>query len=123
MADDRVRLGKWGENVAAEHLKSLGWVELNRNWRNVRGEIDLVFRDGETLVLVEVKTRRGAASGEPEEGLTEAKGNRLLTLGQIYVAEHSLDTDWRVDLVAIETDLRGSLKRLEHIESAVVLWP
>ncbi len=66
----RQRLGRWGEGVAATHLEAHGYTILARNWRCAAGEIDLVARDGETLVFVEVKTRRGRAYGAPEEALT-----------------------------------------------------
>ena len=71
---------------------------------------------------MEVKTRRGRDSGAPEEALTPRKSRRLLQLGQLYVAEHDLDVDWRIDLVAVELDKQGKLLRCEHIPNAVLGW-
>jgi putative endonuclease len=122
-ADPRRLLGQWGENVAALHLESAGYAIVERNWRCRGGEIDLVARDGETVVFVEVKTRRGRDFGAPEEALTPRKAQKLMTLGQQYVVDHDLDdVDWRIDLVAIELDERGRLLRCDHIPNAVLGW-
>lgn len=121
--DPRRDLGRWGENVAAAHLESTGHLIVERNWRCREGEIDLVTRDGETLVFVEVKTRRGHDYGGPEEALTSHKAQKLMRLGQLYVYEHALDdVNWRIDLVAIELDRQGHLLRCDHIPNAVMGW-
>lgn len=116
------RLGRWGESVAALHLEAKGYRILEKNWRCARGEIDLVAQAGSTLVFVEVKTRRGRGMGAPEEALTRQKSRKLIELGQLYLAEHDLDVDWRVDLVAVELDRAGKLMRCEHIPNAVLGW-
>lgn len=121
-ANSRKKLGAWGELVAATHLESLGYRILARNWRCVHGEIDLVAQAGELLAFVEVKTRRGRNMGTPEEGLTATKGRKLMRLAQLYVAQHDLDVDWRIDLVAVELDSSGKLLRCEHIPNAVLGW-
>ncbi len=119
----RQRLGRWGEGVAATHLEAQGYVILAHNWRCAAGEIDLVVRDGETVVFVEVKTRRGRAYGAPEEALTPRKAQKLLQLGAQYCYEHELnDVNWRIDLVAVELDTRGLLLRCDHIPNAVLGW-
>lgn len=121
-SESRNKLGKWGESIAALHLESRGFEILERNWRCSRGEIDLVARVGETLVFVEVKTRRGRAMGMPEQGLTPYKSRRLLELAQLYLSHHDLDVSWRIDLVAVELDGSGTLLRCEHIPDAVLGW-
>ena len=119
----RRRLGNWGEGVAAVQLEAEGYAIVARNWRCAAGEIDLVARDGETLVFVEVKTRRGRAYGAPEEALTPRKAQKLLQLGAQYVYEQALgDINWRIDLVAIELDARGLLLRCDHVRNAVLGW-
>lgn len=121
--DRRRRLGQWGEQVAAVHLEAIGYQILTRNWRCRGGEIDLVARDGEVVVFVEVKTRRGRDYGAPEEALTPRKAQRLIQLGQQYVADHDLDdTGWRIDLVAVELDEQGLMLRCDHIPNAVLGW-
>lgn len=122
MTDSRKKLGKWGESLAAQHLEAKGFEVLERNWRTAQGEIDLVVKAGQELVFVEVKTRRGKNMGYPEEGLTRRKADKLMLLAQQYVAQHELDIDWRIDLVAVELDRQGKLLRCEHIPNAVLGW-
>ena len=123
MSDHRQKLGRWGEQQAAQYLESHGYKVLDRNWRCRRGEIDLVAKEGDVLVFVEVKTRRGRDYGTPEEALTRHKVKRLLELGQRYMLERDIeDVDWRVDLVAVELDKQGKLLRFEHVPNAVWAW-
>lgn len=123
VGDSRKKLGTWGEDQAAKYLQSQGYSVLERNWRCRRGEIDLVVQEGEVLVFVEVKTRRGRDFGTPEEAIMGAKAKRLLELGQRYLLEHELeDQDWRVDLVAVELSRDGLLLRCEHIPNIVWTW-
>ena len=120
---EHLSTGEWGEAVAARFLERMGYRILGRRVQvGSRDELDLVARDRDILVFVEVKTRRGRAMGSPEEGLTPRKGEKLMTLAQIYVADHQLDVDWRVDLVAVELDESGKLLRCEHIPNAVLGW-
>jgi len=121
-SDDRRQLGQWGESVAAQQLEAKGFQIVERNWRCRRGEIDLIAQEGDTLVFVEVKTRRGRGMGVPEEALTSRKSRKLLLLGQLYLSQHDLDIDWRIDMVAVELDRKGKLVRCEHIPNAVWGW-
>jgi len=116
----RRKLGQLGEHVAADYLESQGYVILARNWRCPVGEIDLVAQDGEALVFVEVRARRGDRFGTPEESITRDKQARLLELAQAYLQEARLgDQDWRIDVVAIEMDGRGRIKRLNLLRNAI----
>lgn len=116
------KLGNWGENVAAIHLEAKGFTIKERNWRHQLGEIDIIAQDGQELVFVEVKTRRGDQLGSPEEGLTAGKSRRLVQLAQIYLSDLDVDADWRIDMVALELDKSGKLVRCEHIPNAVLGW-
>lgn len=119
----RQRLGRWGEQVAATQLEAEGYAILERNWRGDAGEVDLVARHGETIVFVEVKTRRGRGYGAPEQALTARKAERLQQLGIQYIIDHDLDgSAWRIDLVAVELDSQGKMLRCEHIPNAVLGW-
>lgn len=122
MGNGRKQLGAWGESVAATRLEAEGYRIVTRNWRCRQGEIDLIAQAGEILVFVEVKTRRGRSMGTPEEALTPQKSQKLIQLAQLYLAEHDLDVDWRIDLVAVELDTSGKLLRCEHIPNAVLGW-
>ena len=112
----RAETGRLGERLAGESLLKRGYQIVERNWRCPRGEIDIVARDGDCWVFVEVKTRRGQGTELPEDGLTRTKAQRLVELAQIYLSEHALtQVDWRIDLVAVELDLRGRLRRLNVV--------
>ena len=112
-------LGNRGEELAARMLVGKGYRVVTRNWRCRVGELDLVAQDGDCLVLVEVRTRRGEMLGSPEESITRAKQARLVALAESYVQESSWEGDWRIDVIAIELDVRGRLIRVDHYENAV----
>ena len=118
----RKTLGAWGESLATLHLEALEYRIICRNWRCQNGEVDIIASQGEELVFIEVKTRRGSNMGSPEEGLTKAKSQRLVMLAQMYLAENDLDVDWRLDLIAIEVDEKLRLLRLDHVPNAVLGW-
>ncbi len=105
----RQALGAYGEQVAARHLVEQGLVVLDRNWRCDDGEIDLVLRDGDVLVVCEVKTRTSLRSGTPHEAITDAKLDRLHRLGRRWAAAPRArgPSETRVDLVAVLRPRRG----------------
>lgn len=84
--DDRIALGRKGEEAAAAFLERVGFRILDRNWRHRSGELDIVAIEGETLVLCEVKTRRGVSTGSPEESVTPTKQKRIARLAAAYLA-------------------------------------
>ncbi len=102
-------LGRYGEDVAARHFAEAGLVVLDRNWRCREGELDLVARDGDTLVICEVKTRRDARHGTPIEAVTPAKAARLRTLALRWMAVHAArPRAVRFDVVAVLVGGRGA---------------
>ena len=116
-----------GERLAAEHLSRRGLVLVARNVRTARGEIDIVARDGTTLVFVEVKTRRRARPGRPAspagplERLGRRQQARLRRLAAAYLREHARGRRYaaiRLDAIGVTVDARGRLVRLEHLEGA-----
>lgn len=122
MAASRSKLGSAGEAIARRHLEALGYRCLDSNWRCQAGEIDLIMREGDELVFVEVKLRRGELAGRAEEGISLGKGRRLLAAGGWYLNDHPElgDPIWRVDLVAITLDRAGRVERVSHVMNAVV---
>ncbi len=111
-------LGRYGEDVACRHLLTTGWEILERNWRCGAGEIDIVARDGEALVVVEVKTRSSDTFGSPQEAVTPAKVARLRTLAAMWLSGPGVyrrpPTEVRVDVVAVRRPTRGPAV-VEHL--------
>ena len=110
--------GILGEELACQALSRRGYRVVARNWRCATGEVDIVARDGESWVFVEVKTRRGRGAGLAEEALTPDKIERLADLAETYLAEQNLPgVNWRIDLVAIELTPAGSVGRLRILQA------
>lgn len=108
-------VGAYGERVAAAHLVAAGMVILERNWRCRTGEIDIVARDGDTLVVCEVKTRRGTGYGSPLEGVTARKAARLRRLAAEWVHQRGVHLpEIRIDLVGVLRPRRGPAQ-VEHV--------
>lgn len=120
MTDRRRALGQLGESLAARELERRGYRLVARNWRCPVGEIDLIAEQGDALVFVEVRTRRGDRRGTPQESVTPAKRAKLIETAQTYLAENDAgERDWRIDVVAVEMSTRGEVLRIEVIESAI----
>ncbi|WP_029252554.1 YraN family protein [Paraoerskovia marina] len=108
-------VGRYGESVAVRHLESLGWQIVARNWRTARGELDVVALDGDVLVAVEVKTRRGVLSGHPAEAVTPAKLARIRRLtGEWLSLDRSHPASVRIDVVAVVV-ARAGAAQIEHL--------
>jgi putative endonuclease len=114
-------LGAAGEQLARRHLEQRGYRFVAANWRRPYGELDLIMRDGDALVFVEVKTRRGERHVTAEESLTAAQARRLLLGAQSFLAERAdlAGLFWRIDLIAVTLTPTGALSRLTHIVDAV----
>lgn len=115
----RSATGRAGEELAASHLRSLGYEIVCTNWRCRSGEIDLVARDGSCLAIVEVRAKRSRLFGSPEESIGYRKRAKLRHLGLRYVQQTGWRGDWRIDVVAVEFEADGSLRRLTHYPSAI----
>jgi len=100
--DDKKVLGKRGEEIAIEFLKRKGYKLIERNYRSRLGEVDIVAREKEDLVFIEVKTRRSVNFGLPEEAVSYRKRYRLTRLALGYLAHHKLnEVNCRFDVVGI----------------------
>ena len=112
-------LGKAGEDLAVEYLVNKGYRILERNWRSGHKEIDIIALDGNTLVAVEVKTRKSNTYGEPDIAVGAMKQQMLVWAADAYVRYKNLDIDVRFDIISIlftETD-----QKIEHIEDAFIV--
>ncbi len=114
-------LGAAGVQLARRHLEQRGYQFVSAIWRRPYGELDLIMRDGDALVFVEVKTRHGERLVTAEESLTAAQARRLLLGAQSFLAERAdlAGLFWRIDLVAVTLAPSGALSRLTHIVDAV----
>ncbi len=113
-------VGRFGEQVAAEHLASAGLTIVERNWRCRAGELDIVAREGTTLVFVEVKTRSSLAYGSPAEAVDRRKTARIRQLAVRWMLERRLAEDaafWtsvRFDLVCVVRAAASGVE-VEHL--------
>jgi len=119
-------LGRWrrdpsgaeGESLACRHLEAQGFTILQRNFRCRSGEVDVVARQGETTVFVEVKGRSGRSHGEGYDGVTFGKRHRLVRAARLYAASKGLsDKPLRFDVISIEWADGGS-PRIRHDRGA-----
>jgi putative endonuclease len=100
---ERQTFGKTGEDLAVAELERRGYAVLARRYRTKHGEIDIVARDGETTVFVEVKARATAEFGTAAEAVTRRKQRRLVSMATDYLARHRLaNIRCRFDVVAID---------------------
>ena len=105
MSQQRVALGKYGEDLACRELEGRGYAILERRYRRRGGEIDIVARDGLTLVFVEVKAREDASFGDGADAVTRFKRRRIVALATDYLVRHGgLDQPCRFDVVSIRLD-------------------
>ena len=120
MTSSRARIGRIGETLAARHLTRAGYEIIARNWRYaegpVRGEVDLICRDGATVVFCEVKTRRRAAAADPTESVDARKMARLRRLAAAWLATaRPGGAAVRFDVVAVSWPPEGGAARIVHL--------
>ena len=108
--------GKLGEELAVNYLTSKGYEILERNWHNIHKEIDIIAKDGEELVIVEVKTRQTDEYGEPDIAVTKKKQRMLIAAANDYLFKNNLDVETRFDVISII--FREGDPVIEHIEDA-----
>lgn len=109
-------LGARGENLAVDHLNQAGLEILDRNWRCSQGELDIVARDRDEVVFVEVKTRSSVLFGHPFESITATKVARLRRLAAAWCDAHSGSAATiRIDAIAVIVPPRGAIE-IEHLK-------
>ncbi|MBN1540843.1 YraN family protein [candidate division KSB1 bacterium] len=116
-----VRIGKQAEEIAAQYLLDLGWELIERNFRTRSGEIDLIGRDGETLVFVEVKSNRQTGFGPPEMRVDQRKQEKIAHTAECYLySRQIIDQDCRFDVIALQWRMGrdGDKPELHHYRNA-----
>lgn len=111
-------IGKKGEDIATDFLKKKGYKILDRNFHGRQGEIDIICLKDNTLIFVEVKTRRSAQFGTPLEAIRHTKLSAIEITGQLYKSQHpELPDAMRIDAVAVELDINEKPTKIDHIEN------
>ena len=111
------RIGKWGEEIAAEHLTQKGYEIVERNARTPYGEIDIVARQNDIVIFIEVKTRTSNSMGLPEDSITLRKRQHMIACAEHYAAEHEIDR-WQIDVISIEGK-PGTAPMITYFENAI----
>lgn len=108
--------GKKGEAIALEHLVKNGFKIIDTNWQSSHKEIDIIAQKGNQLVIIEVKARKTAFFGEPEEFVTRSKQKLLIAAANHYLQKNNLDLEVRFDIVSVL--FKGEKYQVNHIEDA-----
>ena len=117
MTRDRLELGKKGENLALKTIRNMGYQDIVQNYRCRLGEIDLIARDGDTLVFLEIKTRRTGSTADAKEAVNARKRRQISKVALNYMKTNNCEnTRARFDVVAIS--LVGSSPKIEVIKNA-----
>lgn len=118
MKKSRLELGLLGEELASQYIRQRGYRILERNCRSRMGEIDIIARDGETVVFVEVKTRSSDEYGSPADSITKAKQSRLIRSASYYLKRQRNCPECRFDVVSIITGQDNKPRKIELIKDA-----
>ncbi|MBO7128799.1 MAG: YraN family protein [Prevotella sp.] len=113
-------LGKWGEDLAAAYLAKKGYEILERDWKSGHHDLDIIARDEDTLVIIEVKTRRNRLFGDPEEAIDYKKRMSLQSAINHYVKSHRTGRDIRFDIISIVGTI-GSTPEIDHIKDVTLI--
>jgi len=108
--------GKQGELLALGHLQKNGYTILETNWQSGHKEIDIIARIADVVVFLEVKTRKTAFFGEPEEFVSKTKQKLVIQAANHYLAQKKLDLEARFDIISIL--FMGEQHRINHIQDA-----
>jgi putative endonuclease len=111
------RIGKWGEDTATLYLTERGYEIITRNARTPYGEIDIVAKQDDITIFVEVKSRTSLKMGLPEESVNSRKQARMLACAEHYAAENAID-HWQIDVIAVEGKV-GLEPKITHFENAI----
>ncbi len=108
--------GQKGEKEAVKYLRSKGYEIKACNWRYLKAELDIIAHHSNTLVVIEVKTRKDNEFGDPELFVTKQKQRNIIKAANAYVLEKKLDVNVRFDIITILGN--GETLSIHHIEDA-----
>ncbi len=113
---NKILSGKNGEEKATNYIKSKKYKILERNYRCLYGEIDIIAIDKNTLVIIEVKYRKSTLFGKGYEAVNSAKQRKIIKTAQHYINEKNIKKPVRFDVISIDNDI------ISHIENAFGTW-
>ena len=113
-------LGKKGEQMAIDYLAKKGYAIIEKNWRYLKAEVDIIAQKENTLVAVEVKTRSSDYFGDPQDFINPKKIKLLVMAMNEYVISKDLDIEVRFDIIAILQNKNKTT--IEHIEDAFLYF-
>ena len=114
----RHEIGKEGENIATKYLENLGYTIIERNFMARQGEIDIIAKDKEEYVFIEVKTRSSNLFGEPIEAVNKPKQKHLINTVKYYIYLNQLENEF-IRLDVIEVYLKEKSYRINHIKQII----
>ena len=117
MTSHNQRVGAWGEETAVRYVEKRGVEVIGRNIRTPYGEIDIIAKQGDVTIFIEVKTLTSSRNFFPEHNITPRKREHMLHAAEHYAAEHGID-HWQIDVIAIE-GRAGMEPIITHFENAL----
>ena len=113
-------LGRWGEDLATEYLRSKDYVIIDRDWHSGHRDLDIIAEDDDVVVFVEVKTRRNNIFGDPEEAIDFRKQRSLQLAINHYVKANRIRKEIRFDIIAV-TGTPETKPDIRHIQNVALL--
>lgn len=114
--NSEIKLGRKGEDLALVLCREKGFIIVEQNYRTPMGEIDIIAKDGELYVFIEVKTRRGNAYGAPFEAVTQRKREKIKKVALSYMKRFKKEVPARFDVISIS--MKGNIPSLDYIQDA-----
>lgn len=111
-------MGDFGEQYALQYLRKKGFKIVQTNYRFKRNELDIICKEGDEFVFIEVKARQTAEIGEPWRAVTKTKQRQIIKCAHHYLIENNLDVESRFDIISIVHNSYGT--KLEHIDRAFI---
>ena len=121
MGPEHIRMGIWGEDIAAAYLREKGYIILERDWHSKHRDIDIIALDGDSVVFVEVKTRRNRNYGDPLQAVNYRKIHHLRLAINHFIMSHRIDKTCRFDVVTVVGRPDSPMPEITHIEDVPLI--
>jgi putative endonuclease len=113
---EHLELGRTGEEIALSYLREKGYKVLDTNWRSGKYEVDIIARDGNFIVFIEVKTRRSDYFGSPEAAVDRTKQRFMIRAADQYITRKNINLEARFDILTVL--IKGGGHEINHITDA-----